>query len=402
MLEEAFQLLVRLDHMGANYRYHHNLQEVFFDKQLYAFLAKKLKTEQALIDFFSFCWQYIVKRSKENVTAQNLVGNFTETPLLPSKINKDSPEGAFLPPNFEQLQENAPKSNTVNKFDFFPHILNKARIVLSKESYRGFLCKCYTDSIFRNDDNFKEEVICETEQFINSVTRNDGGVVHSFLKNPLLFIDLLTIARHISPEAYKTHCETLLRDLYESEQCMDIARNTFLFIDHPYISLNILLNAYWTGENLTRRDLALSHYSICYQREVHSKLFYWRPTKPDDLEPTIEVFRQGLVEDTSLFKLNLISGQESFGDIFVKNVSDPLGYTADYIAAFEELVTQRKELFDEQLENLINEECIMANDLHRVMNVDVKNYPVIKAYDLCGDVFFPELGVVSGYKDKDS
>ena len=37
------------------------------------------------------------------VTAQNLVGNFTETPQQPSKIDADFPENAFLPPNFEQL-----------------------------------------------------------------------------------------------------------------------------------------------------------------------------------------------------------------------------------------------------------------------------------------------------------
>lgn len=37
------------------------------------------------------------------VTAQNLVGNFTQTPLQPSKIDKIFPENTFLPPNFEQL-----------------------------------------------------------------------------------------------------------------------------------------------------------------------------------------------------------------------------------------------------------------------------------------------------------
>ncbi|WP_067582984.1 hypothetical protein [Endozoicomonas ascidiicola] len=41
-----------------------------------------------------------------NVTAQNLVENVKETPLQPSIINKDFPEDAFLPPNFEQLRIN--------------------------------------------------------------------------------------------------------------------------------------------------------------------------------------------------------------------------------------------------------------------------------------------------------
>ena len=38
------------------------------------------------------------------VTAQNLVGNITETSLQPGKINKEFPKEDFLPTNFEQLQ----------------------------------------------------------------------------------------------------------------------------------------------------------------------------------------------------------------------------------------------------------------------------------------------------------
>ena len=46
----------------------------------------------------------IGKNTSTLVTAQNLVGNFTETPQQLSKINTDFPENAFLPPNFEQLR----------------------------------------------------------------------------------------------------------------------------------------------------------------------------------------------------------------------------------------------------------------------------------------------------------
>ena len=360
VLEEAFQLLVRLNQMGANYKYHHNLHEVFYDKQLYAFLAEKLDDEQALKEFFNFCWQHIV-----NIFA-----------------------------------ENPPQSNTINKFDFFPHILNKAKTVLSKASYRGFLCKCYTDSILPNVENFKENALWETEKFITSVTRNDGGVVHSFLKNPECFIDLLTITRHISPDTYKAHCETLLRDIHDSEQCIDIARNRFLFIDHPTISLNLLLWLHLTGENLTNRDAALAHYSVCYQREVYRKLNSWKFTYPGDTVPSLEVFMQGLVEDTTLFKFNLIDGFETFKDMFVANVSRPLGYTEDFIDAFRRVVETRHKFHEnDELSNLIDEENRLANDLNSKLNIDVKDYPVVKAYDLCGDVFFPELGVESGYKD---
>lgn len=176
------------------------------------------------------------------VTAQNLVGDLKETPLQPSKINKDFPENAFLPPNFEQLHPGVvPDENVVFKIQ---EIIKKEDWALNPKKIEKKLKKYLTakdSSVSMNSGNAVKS---------QKKPLNDSSDTAPTPRKPVK-IESSTISKNRAEEDY-TSLKSIIKDQRKPQKQKNIDRtlaliSTILMMKKSDVLLKVLSDCGYQG-----------------------------------------------------------------------------------------------------------------------------------------------------------